>query len=815
MNNGLSDLKRFDKRQLFRFFVDGRFQKKYNGWTGYESQEAGSTDGMLRGYKFMLENFDISEGISLHYLRNLHHACMFNVYSTLSESAPGDLRCEQTGFKFFSSRTTIEFLKELFEIRANDNIKLFHNGGFEKPAKQLNIYTVYKGLMKRKRLQFNPWYPELDEKTKADFEQKGSLVEFYQAKSYIQLQFAIKLESIVERFNNGMTQWHADDDKILLIAGFIQEVELLHPFPDGNCRTLQTLTNHLLMFHGFMPSIIENPNYDGTYSRAEYAQEIRNGIEQTQKLLNAPESVVYDYSIKNASAEDIEAFSIKAKVLVEVIEKVKQPALKLDDIYLNSNNFSRIVPGKWFGNSDTLQFQGVGAHSNIQPGYICFCVRLEDWRKQGHDVNTIVKYLNNIFDNGALAIVVDREEYTKKLDKPLYVVDDVSSALRTIAITVREEVNPKTVYVGGTVGKTGFKTQLAHIMNPIAQTHAAINSGNIKLPILYSLSSLHKNDKVEIVEVSGAAKYSWGVSRSKIISPDICVITNLGQVHMDIHKNIEGLLKNKAAAVNGLRSGGVCIINQDAEYYDDFRKVVNQLRNDISIVTFAESNADAFIIFKDYNKQRHGWDIVAQIENEKVSYFIPFFQSHMPVQSVGALLTVKKLGYSVEQAAMNFDGIKSFETMGRLFEITIDDSKKILFYDQSLRGAIQGMRSAFNDLKNLKSTGKIIALLGGTSIEENDDFTKQQHQQMADLLNNSPIDKFYTTGPYLDYMLDSLDETTKAKHVEHNDNRDALVKQIQQQIEDGDLIFVMGSAYLRLGDVGSAILAFGKRQLIM
>ena len=427
MINGLSDLKIFDKQQLFRFFVDGRFQKKYNGWTGYENQEAGSTDGMLRGYKFMLENFDISEGISLHYLRNLHHACMFNVYSTLSESAPGDLRCEETGFKFFSSRTTIEFLKELFEIRVNDNVNLFHNGGFEKPAKELNLYSVYKGLMKRKRLQFNPWYPELDEKTKAAFEQKGSLVDFYQAKSYIQLQFAIKLESIVERFNQKMTQWNDNDDKILLIAGLIQEIELLHPFPDGNCRTLQTLTNHLLMFHGFMPSIIENPNYDGTYSRAEYAHEIRKGIEQTKQLLKTPESEVFDYSIKNASTEDVETFSIKAKALVEMIEKVKQPSLRDEEIYLTPKIITHILSGKWFSGNDNLRFLGVGAHSNIKPGYLCFCVGLEDWRKQGHDEETIVKSLNQIFDKGALAVVVDREEYATKLNKPLYVVDDVSA----------------------------------------------------------------------------------------------------------------------------------------------------------------------------------------------------------------------------------------------------------------------------------------------------------------------------------------------------------------------------------------------------
>lgn len=818
MTSGLSDLKKFDKRQLFRFFVDGRFQQRYNGWSGYEAQEAGSTEGMLRGYKYMLENFDLSDGISLHYLRNLHHQCMFNVHSTLSESAPGDLRCEETGFKFFSSRTTIEFLKELFEIRKTDGVKLFHNGGCEKSAKDLDVYTVYKRLMVRKRLQFNPWYPEIDEQTKVDFEQKGSLVSFYQAKGHIQLQFAKKFQSIVEKFNTQMAQWSEQDDKILLIAGFIQEVELLHPFPDGNCRTLQTLTNHLLMFHGITPSIIENPNYDGTYSRAEYAHEIRKGILETEKLLKDPECEVYNYTIRSASKEELESFAIKSDALIKEIEKVKDPAQNVQDeneIYLTPDIISTVTEGIWHNGNTNLRFVGVGAHTNIKPGFLCYCVRLEDWREQGHDEQTIVKYLNEIFNKGALAIVVDRESYAKKLDKPIYVVKDVSAALRTAAIAVRETVNPKTVYVGGTVGKTGFKTQLAHILKPITKTHAALNSGNIKLPILYSLSSLHSDDKVEIVEVSGAAKFSWGASRSKIISPDICVITNLGQVHMDIHKNIEGLIRNKASAVEGLRSGGVCIINRDSDFHNQFLAVIKELRKDISIVTFGENDADAFIITKSFNHSKHGWDVVADIEGEEISYFMPFFQSHMPVQSVGALLVVKRLGYSINQAASNYKGVKAFETMGRFFEIAMSSGKKIFYYDQSLRGSIQGMRTAFADLKNLKSKGKIVALLGGTSIEEDGDFTKQQHQEMAELLNNSPIDKFYTTGPYLQYMLDDLDTVTKAKHIDHSDDKESLVRQISSDLDDGDLVFVMGSAYLRLGSIGAAILALGKRKLII
>ena len=62
MSSGIKYLKEFDKRQLWRFFVDGRFQKKYNGWVGYEVGERGSIKALINAFKYMIENFDIVMG---------------------------------------------------------------------------------------------------------------------------------------------------------------------------------------------------------------------------------------------------------------------------------------------------------------------------------------------------------------------------------------------------------------------------------------------------------------------------------------------------------------------------------------------------------------------------------------------------------------------------------------------------------------------------------------------------------------------------------------------------------------------------------
>ena len=122
------------------------------------------------------------------------------------------------------------------------------------------------------------------------------------------------------------------------------------------------------------------------------------------------------------------------------------------------------------------------------------------------------------------------------------------------------------------------------------------------------------------------------------------------------------------------------------------------------------------------------------------------------------------------------------------------------------------MESAFKDIDNFQISGKKIAVLGGTSIEEDGEFTASQHKKMSKLVNKSSIDLLYTTGPYLDYFHENLSESMKSKLVMHTDDREQILQDLQRNIEDGDLVFVMGSAYLRLGDIGSGILSMGRRK---
>lgn len=809
--HSLAVLKQFDPAQLFRFFVDGRFHKKYRGWRGYEDNEPGSVRGMLAGMALMLDYFDLAGGLCTTYIVDLHRTCMLNVTTKNPKSAPGDLRYQEAGFQFFAGQTTINSLAEVFALRQGDGTPLFHSRGFEKPADELDLLETYQAIQDSHKLRFRPWYPNLNQEQQLALEKKGTLSEFYRVKHFVQMQFAVKMEALVSEFNHLIASARRKNDRLLAIARLVRNLELLHPFPDGNCRTfVNLLMQHLLLYHDFYPAIVQDPNLDAEYSDAEFAVEILRGMDNTKILLHSPEEKLFNYSIKEAGAGDKEEFLALAGDFLARLDRLcggrgLQPAHPAKQapgkgIYLNPETLVRITGGQWQNQEPDMYFTGVGSHNTFNKGFLYFGLGLEDWLKKGKDVPT---ELNKVVTKGVRAIVLDRPEYAPQLTVPVLLVDNIERAFKDAAVTARREVGCQAVLLTGTVGKTGCKVQLHHCLKGQTQVHATLNSANTRVPVLWSLANLKATDRVEINEVSVGGGQSIGSSRSEMVSPDICMFTSIGPNHMDIHKTLENLIDAKSSVVTGLREGGVCVVNSSDELSPLLIAAIRE-RTEAPLFTFGKSPDDAArLVAASFDNLRYGWNVQVDIEGERLEYFVPLFHQHAPLMSTGVLLTIKKLGYDVARAARDYDGIDPFETMGRLYSILTSDGS-VLFYDQSRRGGIQGMTSAFTDIKNFNPPGKIVALLGGISVGQDNEWTEKYNRQLGQLVNASNITRLYTTGPYMNYVHETL--TDKSLLVKHSDDLDELATELMKEVQAGDLLFIMGSAYLYLGRLAAKIL---------
>lgn len=307
-------LKAFDKRQFFRFFIDGCQLHIPRSWRGAEEREPGFVQAMLAAWELILDNFDLSGGIKAGYLKRLHKACA-SVRMTNLKNTPGDVRYLGSMILLHTRTVTLAGLEELLLWRRGDDLPIFYEPGYDKPADELDPGEVLQAIREMGYLTFRPWYPLLTEDQAMSLDRRGTMIfsgsfaDFYRTKQGIQKSFAQRLDTLLQEFNSAIRQAGEPDEKIVLIAQFTRKLEILHAFPDGNGRTfVAALMNHLLLYHGFCPAVLYDKDVNIAISSAEWVEVIQEGMNNTRRLLVEPEMRLHGYSILDSDPADLEEF---------------------------------------------------------------------------------------------------------------------------------------------------------------------------------------------------------------------------------------------------------------------------------------------------------------------------------------------------------------------------------------------------------------------------------------------------------------------------------------------------------------------------
>lgn len=460
-------------------------------------------------------------------------------------------------------------------------------------------------------------------------------------------------------------------------------------------------------------------------------------------------------------------------------------------LFLDAHKLELFTGGKWISfPPNELSFNGIG----LNPGNLFFPVE----RVNKHSDEVIANRYQKAIRRGVSAIVVSNLRVADYLKNqiPVFWVDNLDIAAISVARLVRTTLNPYTILITGTEGKTGAKVQLHHLLKSQVAVHAVLDSNNTIIPVMRSLMSLSNLDKIEVNEVSVGSDVSHNILKTFTVNPDMCLYTNIGPNYMSIHGSMDVLIDRKASLVEGMRWGAPCLINANNEYVSQLIERIKTKRPDARIFTYGiKDNDQAQLIHSEFDKERFGWLVQARVLEQHVDYFIPSFQSHFPLASVGALLAVSVAGYDVNLAAQNYPSLSMFESMGLLEQLILPTGQSIIFYNQSTRADISGVVSAFDDLTRLTYSGKMVALLGAVGVFEDNEWIQSSHARIAELINDSPIEILYTTGPFMEYVYSGL---TVPVWKGHSNDRKRLLYWLLNSLEAGDCLFMMASGYLEL-----------------
>src|SRR5256714_2222652 len=247
-------------------------------------------------------------------------------------------------------------------------------------------------------------------------------------------------------------------------------------------------------------------------------------------------------------------------------------------------------------------------------GELFFALSQPDYERAGFN-GTFADAHNFIADaleRGAIAAVAHRERVHGHADMQslidrLLIVDDVIAALQTLARKVYEAWGRPVIGITGSAGKTTTKELTAHVLavtgSRILKSERNYNNGlGLPLSVLQMVSGGRRPDNyvLSVLEL-GMPSPTHEIRRLvQITPPDIGVELMVAPVHLEHLGTIEMVAAMKAELIEGLKSGGVAVLNADD-------KLVMEMKSKTSgpVLTFGlEQPAD--ITANDIDTSRFG-----------------------------------------------------------------------------------------------------------------------------------------------------------------------------------------------------------------
>ncbi len=193
----------------------------------------------------------------------------------------------------------------------------------------------------------------------------------------------------------------------------------------------------------------------------------------------------------------------------------------------------------------------------VQPGELF--IPLVGERFDGH------AYISKALDGGAAGCLTAREPETLLPGKLYIRVADTRLALKALASWYRGKFHLPVVQVTGSAGKTTTKEMIASVLAQRYNTLRTEGNFNNDIGAPLTLLRLMPEHQAAVIE-TGMNHFGEIRYLGEMVRPDIAVITNVGDAHIENLGNTrQGILRAKCEIFENLTPEGIAVLNGDDE----------------------------------------------------------------------------------------------------------------------------------------------------------------------------------------------------------------------------------------------------------
>ena len=314
---------------------------------------------------------------------------------------------------------------------------------------------------------------------------------------------------------------------------------------------------------------------------------------------------------------------------------------------------------------DDVEFFSVSTDTRtIKPGDLF--VALKGPNFDGHE------YLGVAEKDGAVAALIS-ENVETALSTVL--VKDTWRGLGQLAKAWRSQFQMPTVAITGSCGKTTLKEMVAAILSLRGKTHFTQGNFNNDIGVPITLLKLSAEHQYAVIEL-GANHLGEIAYTSGLTQPDVAVVTNAGEAHIEGFGSKENVAKAKGEIFEGLSSTGIAVLNGDDAFYDYWQSLVTDKKQ----VSFSLENTEtdfygSTFVVGENGKCQFILNATSTATSETIEINLPLLGKSNALNAIAAAAVANSMGATLVEIKAGLESVKAIR--GRLFPMDVGPLKII------------------------------------------------------------------------------------------------------------------------------------------
>ena len=386
-------------------------------------------------------------------------------------------------------------------------------------------------------------------------------------------------------------------------------------------------------------------------------------------------------------------------------------------------------------------------------------------------------YVDEAIHKGACLVLTDSKKYKTSKNKNIIYVNNSISALKKITSNILKSFDGNVVGITGSNGKT---TTTKIIANVLSKSSSTLKNYNNEIGMPLSIFNAKQNSENLVIEM-GAAKPGDIKYLSSILKPNIGVITNIGNSHLEKLKNIKGVLKVKSELVSNIKNGGYLVVpNENKEHLKFWEKIIRGKE----LITFGtEKNADFYAINIKSSIKKQEFNIIS----DKYNIDHKIKTSLSGVHNIKNILAAFAVSYLIENSPKLFN-----QRLEKNTQVRQKQQKWIrgsLLIDDTYNANPESVKKAIDFLSN--SNKRKVFIMG--DMLELGRYRKKMHADVGQYAKRKKVDVFLGFGELTKYAVSGY-----GKNGLFFNNENDLKKFIKENIKSGDIVLIKGSRGIKM-----------------